>query len=72
MTTYLVYSTKLLKPYNLTYFITFIAVATFAGYKSSPFNRKPYKMFYIGDFIMKSVNENINTKAFYVISQYRL
>ncbi|GIT97703.1 hypothetical protein TSL1_05240 [Sulfurovum sp. TSL1] len=41
------------KPYNLTYFIRLFAVATFAGYKFSSINRKPYKMFYIGGFIMK-------------------
>ncbi len=40
------------KHYNLTYFITFLAVETFAEHKFIPFNRKPYKMFYIGGFIM--------------------
>ena len=42
------------KPYNLTYFIRFLAIATFASHKSTHFNRKPYKMFYIGGFIMKT------------------
>jgi len=43
------------KPYNLTYFIMLFAVATFAEHKSYPFNRKRYKMFYIGMFY----NENL-------------
>jgi len=41
------------KPYNLTYFITFIAVATFADHKYITSNRKLYKMCYMEDFIMK-------------------
>ena len=45
-----------LKPYNLTYFITFIAVATFTDHKYVPSHRKRYKMFYIGGFIMKTFN----------------
>jgi hypothetical protein len=51
-----------IKPYNLTYFIRLSAVATFADHKSVPFNRKPYKMFYIAFFIMKTIKENINSK----------
>ena len=31
------------KPYNLTYFIRFIAVATFIDHKHVPSYRKPYK-----------------------------
>jgi len=42
------------KPYNLTYFITFIAVATFRDPFFEPSPRKRYKMFYIGGFIRKS------------------
>ena len=42
----------------------FIAVVTFTGHKSVPFNRKPYKMFYIGGFIMKTIKENIDSKKF--------
>ena len=41
------------KPYNLTYFIRLSAIATFESHKSIPSYRKPYKMFYIGCFIMK-------------------
>jgi hypothetical protein len=41
---------SLVKPYNLTYFITFFAIATFASHKIILFNRKPYKMFYTGMF----------------------
>ena len=52
------------KPYNLTYFIRLFAVSTFADHKSIPFNRKPYKMFYIGGFIMKTIKESINSKEF--------
>jgi len=40
-----------IKPYNLTYFITFLAIATFAVHKYVPAHRKRYKMFYIRDFI---------------------
>ena len=47
---------KYYKPYNLTYFITFLTVAPFAGHKSVLFNRKPYKMFYIEGFIMKTTS----------------
>jgi len=39
-----------LKRYNLTYFITFIAVATCRDTFFEPSQRKPYKMFYIGMF----------------------
>lgn len=34
--------------------MTFLAIATFADHKICPFYRKPYKMFYIGGFIMKT------------------
>ena len=47
------------KPYNLTYFITFLAIATFEGHKNILTYRKPYKMFYIGSFIMKTVKNNV-------------
>jgi len=53
-----------LKPYNLTYFITFIAVAAFKGHKYVTSYRKPYKMCYIGSFIMKTIKEKINSKEF--------
>jgi len=36
----------------------------FADHKFSPFNSKPYKMCYIGGFIMKSIKENTNSKEF--------
>ena len=52
------------RPYNLTYFIRLFAVATFADYKITTFNRKPYKMFYIGGFIRKTIKENISSKEF--------
>jgi hypothetical protein len=42
----------------------FLAVATFAAHKYVPSHRKPYKMFYIGGFIMKTIKENINSKEF--------
>ncbi len=42
------------KPYNLTYFIRLSTVTTFVGYKYVPSHRKPYKMFSIGGFIMKT------------------
>ena len=45
-----------LKPYNLTYFITFIAVAMFADHKYVTRYIKPYKMCYIGDFIRLNTN----------------
>jgi len=45
------------KPYNLTYFITFIAIATLISYKYVPSHKKPYKIFYIGGFIMKTIKE---------------
>ena len=53
-----------LKPYNLTYFIRFIAVATFRDPFFVTSHRKPYKMCYIEDFIMKSIKKNINAKEF--------
>jgi len=43
----------ILKPYNLTYYITFIAVAVFRDLFYVTKYRKPYKICYIGDFIMK-------------------
>ena len=36
----------------------FIAVATFAGHKYATFYRKTYKMFYIGGFIMQTIEED--------------
>ncbi len=51
------------KPYNLTYFIRLFAVATFTGYKISHFNRKPYKTFYMGGFIRKSIKDNVPQKS---------
>jgi len=47
------------KPYNLTYFITFIDVATFTNHKFALFNRKPYKMFYIEDYIMRYLSNKV-------------
>ena len=44
------------KPYNLTYFITFIAVATFRDHKYVTSYIKPYKRGYIEDFI--TLNKN--------------
>ena len=43
------------KPYNLTYFITFITIAMFTDHKYIHSHRKPYKMRYIADFITYSV-----------------
>ena len=40
------------KPYNLTYFITFIAVARFRDHKYVTSYIKPYKMCYMERFIM--------------------
>ncbi len=53
-----------LKPYNLTYFITFIAIATYRDPFFETSHRKPYKMFYIKGFIMKTIKEKINSKGF--------
>ena len=50
------------KPYNLTYFITFIAVATFRDHKYVPSHGKPYKMFYIGMFYNEIHSEEQNSK----------
>ena len=33
----------------------FIDIAVLVAYKSVPPYKKPYKMFYIGDFIMKTI-----------------
>jgi len=52
------------KPYNLTYFITFIAVAPFRDTFYVTKYIKPYKIVYIGGFIMKTIKENINSKEF--------
>jgi hypothetical protein len=38
-----------------------LAIATFTEHKFVPFDRKPYKMFYIGGFIMK---KRENKKSF--------
>jgi len=46
-----------MKPYNLTYFIMFIAVATCRDPFFEPSHRKPYKRFYIGCFITKTVKK---------------
>lgn len=35
-------------------------IATFAGHEYVTSNRKPYKMCYTGDFIMKSLHAIIN------------
>ena len=48
-----------MKPYNLTYFIRLFAVATFSAHKYIPSHRKPYKMFYIGSFIMKHIKTHL-------------
>ncbi len=48
-------SKKYVKPYNLTYFITFLAVTTFVVHKYVISHTKPYKMCYIGGFIMKTI-----------------
>jgi len=54
------------KPYNLTYFITFIAIAAFSDHKYMTKYIKPYKMFYIGDFIMKNrLNTNLVVRLYY-------
>jgi len=50
------------KSYNLTYFITFIVVAMFVVHKYVISHGKPYKMFYVEGFIMKTIKENINSK----------
>ena len=42
------------KPYNLTYSITFITVATFRDPFYAIKYTKPYKMYYIDDFIIYS------------------
>ncbi len=44
------------KPYNLTYFIRLFAVATLRDPFFIPSHRKPYKMCYIEDFIMKTTS----------------
>jgi len=56
----MIFYITLSKPYNLTCFITFIAVATFVDHKYATSYRKPYKMCYIGGFIMKSIKENFS------------
>ena len=48
---------------NLTYFITFIAVATFVDHKYVTSHTKLYKMCYIGGFIRKTIKGNINQKS---------
>ena len=52
------------KPYNLIYFIRFVATATFRDPFYAIKHIKPYKMCYIEDFIMKTIKENINSKEF--------
>ncbi len=51
------------KHYNLTYFITLIAVATFTDHKYTTSHRKPYKMCYIVDFIMKSTKKTYTPRS---------
>jgi hypothetical protein len=46
------------KPYNLTYFITFIAVAKFRDPFFATCHRKPYKMCYMERFIMINLKKN--------------